>query len=315
MQALPLPPLSCKTCNFFSKCFGARGIALAGERPAASAEGIVSFPLAVDGLVTRVLRGGKGQQPIVFLHGAGGNAGRWRHNVGQLASSRYGTYAIDLPGHGFAGDPLGGLDIDRMVEFVGATLKALHNAPAVLIGSGLGAQLATRLAIAAPHQVDKLVLSAPTGVAPLGLDRLERLARLSFYRTREGARERLRRMVYNPLSVTPELVEEDFRLNTGLTGGTARLAAIRDFVLATGDIAPSVLPQQPTLFVWGREDTFVPIGTMQATLKTIPHARHAVIADTAHLPFYERPGLFNRVVAAFLAGNLDSERIDDTTIT
>jgi pimeloyl-ACP methyl ester carboxylesterase len=35
--------------------------------------------------------------------------------------------------------------------------------------------------------------------------------------------------------------------------------------------------------------------------EAIPHARHAVIPNTAHLPNLEQPEIFNRLVLDFLA--------------
>jgi len=59
--------------------------------------------------------------------------------------------------------------------------------------------------------------------------------------------------------------------------------------------------QVPTLVVVGDQDQPDVIAGAALLAEAIPHARHAVIPNTAHLPNLEQPEIFNRLVLDFLA--------------
>jgi len=80
-------------------------------------------------------------------------------------------------------------------------------------------------------------------------------------------------------------------------GITGALAAIRD----RPDSGPSNAGiQVPTLVVCGAEDVLIPSGESRAIAESVPGARLAIIPAAAHLPNYEQPEAFNRVVREFL---------------
>ena len=57
----------------------------------------------VDGLALNYLVEGRGPA-VVLVHGLGGFAESWRHNIASLAA-RATVYAVDLPGFGRSGKP------------------------------------------------------------------------------------------------------------------------------------------------------------------------------------------------------------------
>ena len=62
------------------------------------------------------------------------------------------------------------------------------------------------------------------------------------------------------------------------------------------------LKRLPTLIVWGRQDTIVPLSAGQAYHGAIPGSRLAVINNCGHRPEVERSDEFVRLVGQFLAG-------------
>ena len=56
----------------------------------------------------------------------------------------------------------------------------------------------------------------------------------------------------------------------------------------------------PVLVVWGSRDRVVPLEHGALLSRYIPHARLAVIRGAGHMPFYQKPEEFNRIVLAFL---------------
>ncbi len=90
----------------------------------------------------------KGQGPtILLLHGAGAATHSWRDLMPILAERAH-VVAIDLPGHGFSGDPgSGGLTLPGMSRRVGGLVEAMGWRPALVVGHSAGAAVALRLAL------------------------------------------------------------------------------------------------------------------------------------------------------------------------
>ena len=45
---------------------------------------MISYPLAVNGVLTRVLESGSAGLPVVLVHGTGGRADRWIRNLDEF---------------------------------------------------------------------------------------------------------------------------------------------------------------------------------------------------------------------------------------
>lgn len=89
-----------------------------------------------------------GQGPtILLLHGAGAATHSWRDLMPILAERAH-VVAIDLPGHGFSGDPgSSGLTLPGMSRRVGGLVEAMGWRPALVVGHSAGAAVALRLAL------------------------------------------------------------------------------------------------------------------------------------------------------------------------
>jgi 3-oxoacyl-(acyl-carrier-protein) synthase len=98
-----------------------------------------------------------GGGPVLFLHGFGGAAEHWQPLCRQLAGIE--AVAVDLPGHGAnAGTPLDVCARELDADLADLT-AALGGADGIVVaGHSLGAFVALRLAIAAPHRVRGLIL-------------------------------------------------------------------------------------------------------------------------------------------------------------
>ena len=62
------------------------------------------------------------------------------------------------------------------------------------------------------------------------------------------------------------------------------------------------LKQLPTLIIWGREDTIVPLSAAQVYHDAIEGSRLAVVNNCGHRPEIEKADEFVRLVREFLAG-------------
>lgn len=116
---------------------------------------------------------------VIFLHGFAGSAEDWTFAMDALRAAGYGAAAVDLPGHGRTDAPS---DPERyaaasVVRDLSELVPALGISDAHWVGYSMGARVALRMALDAPHHARSLVLeSASTGIPEDGA-RQARLAR------------------------------------------------------------------------------------------------------------------------------------------
>src|SRR5882724_7091671 len=111
----------------------------------------------------QVVIGGQGD-PLVVLHGAGGNRGwrRWMAAVGE----RYTVYAPTHPGFGRSDAADWMESIDDLARFYLWFLDVMGFSKVHLLGHSIGGWTAAELATMRPGAIDRLVLVSPTGLKP-----------------------------------------------------------------------------------------------------------------------------------------------------
>src|SRR5688572_18944288 len=112
----------------------------------------------VDGLSLHYLVEGRGPA-VVQLHGLGGFAASWRHNIAALAT-RATVYAVDLPGSGRSAKPRAPYGLAYFARALHAFLDTLGLAQASLVGHSLGGSVAVTYALTHPARVERLALVA-----------------------------------------------------------------------------------------------------------------------------------------------------------
>ena len=100
------------------------------------------------------------QQTMLFIHGFGGNARQWQHQIEPFAE-RNRVLAPDLPGHGRSSRLPAGYGMEALVADLAAMLAEQGvTEPVVLAGHSFGGAIATDFALAYPQRVSRLVLIA-----------------------------------------------------------------------------------------------------------------------------------------------------------
>src|SRR3546814_8631822 len=98
---------------------------------------MIQYPCASHGIQTRVLDAGKGPA-LVFIHGLGARADRWRHNLEPLAAAGYRCVAVDLPGHGYATKGDIPFSVPHCANWLQAILDQIGDGQCALVGTSLG---------------------------------------------------------------------------------------------------------------------------------------------------------------------------------
>jgi pimeloyl-ACP methyl ester carboxylesterase len=251
--------------------------------------------IAVGETKVHVVMGGEGD-PLLVLHGAGGNRG-WRRWMDAVAE-RHTIYAPTHPGFGRS-DPADWMEsIEDLARFYLWFVDVMGFGTVRLLGHSIGGWTAAEMAAMCPGAFDRLVLVAPAGLKPEQGEILD----VFYY----PPAELLTYTVHDPATIpewaelfggkpTPEAVE----MATRNREMTARLTW-KPYMF--NPRLPHFLPRatMPALVVWGREDRIVPVICGEQYRRLLPRATLTVLERCGHLPPIEQPEAFARIVLDFL---------------
>jgi pimeloyl-ACP methyl ester carboxylesterase len=268
----------------------------------------------IDGTPMNYVDVGPGDaEPVVLVHGLGGQWQNWLENIPRLALDRR-VVAMDLPGHGVTPKPddEDGISIPRYARCVNALCDALGLGRVHLVGNSMGGYIAAEVTIQFPERVARLVL-----VSAAGISSAETLQApiLTFGRvataiaTNSAARHRrlasrpitrhisLALVARHPRLLKADLAYEGFFKGAGKGGFSDALRASLDYDFR--ERLPEV--KAPTLIVWGEKDSIIPVRDADEFERLIEDSRKVVMRDTGHIPMAERPRVFNDLLMEFLA--------------
>jgi pimeloyl-ACP methyl ester carboxylesterase len=254
-----------------------------------------------------------GEEPVVFVHGLGGQWQNWLENIPRLALDRR-VVAMDLPGLGLTPEPDDdeGISIPRYGRFVNGLCDELGLREVELVGNSMGGYIAAEVAIQFPERVKRLVLVSAAGIssavtlqAPiLTFGRVATaIATNTAARHRTLAARPLTRhgslllVARHPRLLKADLAYEGFFKGAGKPGFDDALRASLDYDFR--DRLPEV--KVPTLIVWGEKDSIIPVRDADEYERLIEDSRKVVMKDTGHIPMAERPVTFNDLLVDFLA--------------
>ena len=280
-----------------------RDPAPAPSRPWVSDAGLSMGFLDSGGSRIRFVRGGSGP-PVVLLHGFASSVYTWKDVMPALAASHE-VIAFDFPGFGDSSIP-DPLDAGAYPGLVVEVMDRLRIPRASLVGNSLGGAVAVAVAAEHPGRVDRLVLIDSAGfnfdagerplllrliAAPGAASLIERLP----IRRRLTAAG-LRQVFHDPALVTDERV--DAYAAPMMRPGAARAAA--QVLSRRGAPFPVDRVRAPTLVIWGREDSWIPVAHASRFGAAIPGAQVEIIEACGHVPQEEKPAVVSGLIADFL---------------
>nr|WP_294170210.1 alpha/beta fold hydrolase [uncultured Sphingomonas sp.] len=240
---------------------------------------------------------GAGGVPLVLLHGVGSDKRVWRPQLQHFAAGRR-ALAFDYPGYGeSAFQP--GATRDDFARSILLAMTALGIDRAHLCGLSLGGVVALAMHAAAPERCASLIVADSFALHPEGRAIHDRSLAGSRDPGMRGLAEARAEALLAPGA--PAAIREEV---------IATMAAIDPAAYALGAAAVWLADQReraaavrcPALILCGSEDRITPPALSEELKDLIPHAALVEIAGAGHLSNLEQPAIFNRVLAAFLAG-------------
>ncbi|TME95704.1 MAG: alpha/beta hydrolase [Chloroflexi bacterium] len=279
----------------------------------------------LDGPVHFLDFGGEGN-PLLMVHGLGGNALNWMA-VGPALSERHHTLAIDLAG--FGQTPLfhRSAAVGANAELVTAFIEQVFDEPVTLMGNSMGGHISILVAADHPGWIEKLVLVDPAvpgvhvrrpepamlgvmaalsvpGLAETLLDRRVRLLG-----PERLVMETLELVCADPSRVSGEIISAHVRLTAeraslGSQNSRAFLQASRSIGLRMADPrfwAHARRVKAPTLVIHGDKDRLIPIASARDLVRRLPEWQLDVLEGVGHVPMMETPEQFLRALNPWLA--------------
>jgi pimeloyl-ACP methyl ester carboxylesterase len=229
-------------------------------------------------------------EPLVLLHGLFGALSNFKDLIEYFRQH----YKVVVP-------MLPLFELDILHTTVGGLAKHVHKFLEVrnynnvhLLGNSLGGHVGLVYMLKHPERIKSLTLTGSSGLFENGMgDTYPKRGDYDYIKKKtEG-------VFYDPRMATDELVDEVFEITRN------RLKVIKIIALAKSAIRNNLGEElnnikQPTLLIWGNNDTVTPPFVAREFQRLIPNSELHFIDKCGHAPMMEQPDEFNRVLHKFL---------------
>lgn len=265
----------------------------------------------VDGMTIHFQEFGDPADPtLVLVHGYTASTYVW-HSVAPLLAERgFHVIAPDLVGFGFSDKPSWfDYSITSQARVVVRLMNILGIGRATIVGSSYGGAVSSTIALDYAERVEKLVLVDAVCNDDVLAHPILKLAAVSgigeiftsfFLDSKAFHRTRMKNTLApaNHHLITDERVDSVHRPLAAKDAHHSVLATSRSWdACRIQDDAQYI--DQPTLIIWGDQDTVIPIQNGEKLFNSILNSRFVVFKECGHVPQEEKPELFVDVVSEF----------------
>jgi pimeloyl-ACP methyl ester carboxylesterase len=267
--------------------------------------------ISVDGIRVHYQEfGDAANPPMILIHGYTASAYVWKTAAPMLARQGFRVIAIDLVGFGYTEKPRWfEYSITAQTRMIERFMDRLGIGRANIVGSSYGGAVAATLALDYPERVEKLVLvdavinddlqshpilklASVPGIGEVITPFLADSKVFMRYRMNGTFAKENRHMV------TEERIEAIRRPLHAADGHHSLLATSRNWN-AKRISTDAHLINQPTLIIWGEDDTVIPVTDGHLLHDEILHSRLVVLKNCGHVPHEECTGVFCEIVSEF----------------
>lgn len=229
-------------------------------------------------------------QVLLLLHGLFGALSNWDAVVQHFS----GRFRVIIPVMPIYDMPMRQASIDGLVSFIEnfCAYKGLDRF--TLLGNSLGGHVGLVYTLKNPGNVERLVLTGSSGLFENGMG--GSFPKRGSY---DYIKERVAYTFYDPATATDDLIQEVFETTKSIAKcmnivSIAKSAQRHNLAKELRNIA------QPTLLIWGLNDTITPAHVAHEFNRLIPNSRLSFIDKCCHAPMMEHPARFNKLVDRFI---------------
>jgi pimeloyl-ACP methyl ester carboxylesterase len=256
--------------------------------------------------------GMRGNRTLVLIHGYTASTYVWHTVAPVFAENGFHVIAVDLIGFGYSDKPSWfDYKIASQARMISRLMDRLGIGTATVVGNSYGGAVAATLALDYAERVEKLVLvdavcndevlSHPV-LTPFLVDS-KAFLKFRMKGTLAPANHDL---------ITEERLESVLRPLKAADAHHSLLETSRNWNACRIE-SDAPLINQPTLIIWGENDSVIPIKNGETLYDSIVHSRFVVLKNCGHVPPEEKPELFVELVTGFCRdrkGRIESESED-----
>jgi 2-hydroxy-6-oxonona-2,4-dienedioate hydrolase len=237
----------------------------------------------------RYIEEGTGE-PLVLLHGLFGALSNFQPLIEYFRNhNRVIVPILPLLEMDILHTSVGGLAKFVLRFLENRNLEAVH-----LLGNSLGGHVALVHTLKHPERIKSLILTGSSGLFENGMG--DSYPKRGDY---EYIKKKTELTFYDPKTATKELVDEVYSITNN------RLKAIKIIALAKSAIRNNLGEElnqikQPTLLIWGNNDTITPPFVAREFNRLIPNSELHFVDKCGHAPMMEVPDEFNAILHKFL---------------
>ena len=248
--------------------------------------------------------------PIILIHGYTASVYVWKTSAPLIADAGFRVIAVDLIGFGYSEKPRWfDYSIQAQARMVSRFMDRLGIGRAVVAGSSYGGAVAATLALDYSERVENLVLVDAVINDDLKSHPVLRLAsvrgigevitpfladsRVFLKHRMRGTLARSKRHM-----ITDERIDSVRRPLFAADGHHSLLATSRNWS-ANHVERDAHLISQPTLIVWGEDDTVIPVSDGHKLHDRMINSRFVVLKNCGHVPQEECGDIFSGLVTEF----------------
>ena len=247
----------------------------------------------------RYIEEGGSDGNVLLVHGLGASAERWARVIPYL-SKKYHLIIPDLIGYGFSDKPSVDYTPAFFSQFIFDFLNTLGITNTSMIGSSLGGQIIAECAITQSKVIEKIVLVSPSGIMKQSTPTFDAYTLAALYPTQEGTKAAFQMMTGVHKEIDSDTIDgfiQRMTLPNAKMAFMSTILGIRNAVPLSERLARILVP---TLIVWGRQDTLIPIIYSKDFVSSIKNCQFVEMENSGHTPFVEEPEKFSEIVLRFL---------------
>lgn len=250
--------------------------------------------------------------PLMMLHSSGWSSIEY-DMLAEPLSKHYTIYLVDMPGFGMSDKPQTSYTLEYLSDNMKGFVEQFPEEHFSIIGSSIGGSVATQLAAEFPDRIDNVILIDPFG---FGKDinqtaiiaQVPVLAEAVFFPNKLTFNYVLDHGLLSSESLTPEYREELYIASQSPKAQRAKLSVLRTTITMRG-VHPDVIDmmrnagmgvQQPTLLLWGENDTYAPTEQHYEAMRYIPQAQYQSLEKAGHFAHMESPYIIAQLILDFL---------------
>jgi len=229
-------------------------------------------------------------EPLILLHGLFGALSNYEHLISHFRH----THKVIVPMLPMFELDLLHTSVSGFAKYINKFIEKMGYKNYHLLGNSLGGHIALVHILKHPENVQTLILTGSSGLYESGMG--DSYPRRGDY---EYIKKKTEVTFYDPATATPDLIDEVYKICNN------RLQLIRILALAKSAIRNNLGEElgqikQPTLLVWGNQDTVTPPFVAHEFNKLIPNSELKFIDKCGHAPMMEQPAEFNAILEEFL---------------